>query len=86
VVFLQGIFNVLWCPNVVFWMVKRGGGVVFCVAGSARKSRRKNAPAFLTFSKKFRIAGEEKPASQAKSFRFVQEDSGKELEVSHLVF
>jgi hypothetical protein len=27
-------------------MVKRGGGVVFCMAGSAAKSWRKNAPAF----------------------------------------
>jgi hypothetical protein len=27
-------------------MVKRGGVVVFCVAGSAAKSWRKNTPAF----------------------------------------
>jgi len=32
--------------NVVFWMVKRGDVVVFCVAGSACFSSDKNAPRF----------------------------------------
>jgi hypothetical protein len=48
-VFLQGIFNVLWCPNVVFWMVKRGGGVVFVWLEVHEKAVVKMRQLFLLF-------------------------------------
>jgi hypothetical protein len=36
----------IWLQNVVFWMVKRGGVVVFCVAGSALILATKKVPRF----------------------------------------
>jgi hypothetical protein len=34
-VLFVGVFRKIWLRNVVFWMVKRGEIVVFCVAGNA---------------------------------------------------
>jgi hypothetical protein len=41
-----GVFRKIWLRNVVFWMVKRGGVVVFCVAGSALILAMKKVPRF----------------------------------------
>jgi hypothetical protein len=45
VVFI-GVFAKIWLQNVVFWMVKRGEIVVFCVAGSALILATKKVPLF----------------------------------------
>jgi hypothetical protein len=40
------VFGKFWLQNVVFWMVKRGDVVVFCVAGSGLFSLDENTPTF----------------------------------------